>query len=84
MFPTNTTLAMHFDRMLFLMLHFACVYINMTADTNYSSTPNIRIAHLITSLGILSIIFGYLKKMCFLYIYINDSVLVMQIGYLQH
>jgi len=26
----------------------------MTADTNYSSTPNLRIAHLITSLGTLS------------------------------
>ena len=26
----------------------------MTADTNHSSTPNLRIAHLITSLGTLS------------------------------
>jgi len=39
---------------LFLTTVFAPVYIDMTADTNHSSTPNLRIAHLITSLGTLS------------------------------
>jgi len=33
---------------------FISVYIDMTADTNHSSTPNLRIAHLITYLGTLS------------------------------
>jgi len=33
---------------------FAPVYINMTADINHSSTPILRIAHRITSLGTLS------------------------------
>ena len=33
---------------------FAPVYINMTADTSRSSTPNLCIAHLITSLKTLS------------------------------
>jgi len=33
---------------------FAPVYIDMIADTNHSSTPNVRIANLITSLGTLS------------------------------
>jgi len=32
---------------------FAPVYVDMTADTNHSSTSNLRIAHLITSVGTL-------------------------------
>jgi len=32
---------------------FAPVCIDITADTNYSSTPNLHIAHLVTSLGTL-------------------------------
>ena len=34
-----------------VQLFFAPVYIDMTADTNHFSIPNLRIAHLITSLG---------------------------------
>jgi len=36
---------------------FALVYIDMTADTNHSATPNLCAAHLITSLGTLSKLF---------------------------
>ena len=41
---------------------FAPVYIDTTADTNHSSTPNLRIAYHITSLGTLSKAFSKSTK----------------------
>jgi len=44
-----------------LTIVFAPRYMAITADTNHSSTPNLRKAHLITSLGTLSKAFPNLQ-----------------------
>jgi len=47
---------------LFFTTVFAPVYIDMTANTNHFSTPNLHIAHLITSFRTLSKAFSKFTK----------------------
>jgi len=50
------------NRYYYHKLFFVPVYIDMTANTNHSSTPNLRIAHRITFLGTLSKAFFEIHK----------------------